>query len=225
MIQYIGTCPYFELGTESFICGVDQQVYQSLSQNQWWKDRTRINFFLVNPSEQEISILGQIIKEIDSDCCQMGSSRINVYTPVSEVNDDLGLQGISSRCYNFYVNLWDELTVGGIEKTVEYTFMELETRKCGHIMGRGVEYAIEVSVPDEFSVCYCASVDPVVFERAAVYSDIYLKVGDIEEYQKLLWLTEGDRSRRKRIYLALQDDSLQECNIHEDGFCIVTEEK
>jgi len=216
---------YLELGTEVFIFQVNEDLYCRICDDGLWSDKTKYNFLLTNPSKKELHVLAALITQNKDTWVQKGYCKVNVYSPVPEVQQYLDLQDVKKEWYNFFINLWDELNVDGIEKLAEYTFIEVMQGEKNSERYEFGQYAIELFVPDTFLVCYSDGVDSTVFERTAVYSDIYIKIHSLEEYQHLVKLTEGFRSRRGKIHLILQGNETQECNIIEDGFCKVAKEK
>ena len=204
---------FLELGTEIFIFQINRKLAEQIVEEKLWCEKTRVNFFLISPDTDELRILGNLIREMKEEWYKNRCSKVNVYSPSQNVCNELGLQGLSNEWYNFYINLWDELMVDGMEKQLEYTFIELNstTSQFG-------QYAVELFVQDEFSVCFSVEADRQIFERTAVYSDIYMAIHTYEDYQKLHQLTEGDQSRRKRIYLNVAEALTDACDVMKDGF-------
>lgn len=217
-----------ELGAELFLLGFYSGTAKAVYDGKLLEGKSKVHIMLQESKLEEMDELARFIQDMALHHFQKQSQRILIYSPNDEICKELSLRQVSSEWYNFYVNLWDELTIDGQEEPMEYMFY------TNPEMGR-VSYAIELQMPREFSprelsprelsLCYCNTAVDTIIDRVGIDTPVYYVIKTREEYEMLRHVAAKSGKARDCFYLILQEHIVSVEEMERDGFKEATQEK
>lgn len=219
---------YLSLGSELFLFDLTEKLCNFLLTSDWLKDQTAIHIFLTDNSDKTVYNLTRFIPYLYNNIFEQNASRINLYYPEPQIVDDLRLHQVSTQWYNFFVNLWDEIIVDGLEEPIEYMFYKQEMNQMYLLQPNSHKksaYSLEMVSPRQFYLYYCVGDLKDMLLRGTQYDSICVKITGEQQYKALLQNTEANVQQRKKIVLIVQTDEVEEQDILADGFLTDTEEE
>lgn len=222
MLRTINNTTYLKLGNDLFFFHVDETTCQRMNAHQLFKNLKRIHIFFTKESGIEIKSVAQLISYCYHEVFMQDGEKIALYCPKKEICEELRLQQVSTGWYNFFINLWDEIIVDGLEKPVEYMFYEDNVNISTQHMQ---QWDVEFVVPKQFSLYCCTNHPENPISRGIIYDYIYFMLHDKKEYEVLQKLTERNLSLRDHSYIVSLTDAIDEEEVIERGFHITTKEE
>lgn len=177
-----------------------------------------VHFMLTDMKDEHVSGLATMIKRMTLND-MISPHDIKVYYPNGNLVNMLDRKGVSNDKYTFYINLWDDMNVGGYRKGMEYIFEKNQ--------GTYESYSLEFSMENEFCV-YFSGNSPIVKQRVIdtrIYDRIYQWCGNVATkdypgYDEVVKAFSG-KYKRKTVWLVVNEAGFDNQKAESDGFMLV----
>lgn len=226
-------CGYLELGSELFIFDMGADVFPKLINSGILKGKTKVNIFITHLHSDHVGSLGVTISYLKYKVFNHDISKICVYFPNASIKEYLDLQGVDESWYIWFGNLWDEIPVEGMDKYLEYGFLEAAHTTELNYKGENNCFSIEMEVKEEFTIFYSGDTSSFCdrLKNPYNYDFIYHEVTGSSRserhltYDILLKETEHfPREIRKKFNLMHLEEEFNIDQAIADGFSIVENE-
>lgn len=206
MIKCMNQTPFMTLGSELLVFDCHEGTVKELISFTREKKIAKIHIFASSTRKEELQEIAAVITA----CKQL---EISLYYPDSSVCQELILQGVPTRWYNFFVNLWDEILIEGYEKSLEYMFYE--EKSMVPIWG------VEIEMQNNFLIYYSPWNCTNIIARGTWYDSIYCRISSEKEYETICISQQQNPEIYQRVHIIRDTKELTQQQIESDHFTIV----